>query len=205
MTGKNLASIFYLIIDTKNGEWTKFENKNENVTNSYIKHLSLFINGDFNLSKFHPDTAPIAREIDDNFINLFTNGIKLCTKKSGLKIQVSFYRFFASFSRSDNLDAILDLCSAIEAIYNINTELRLKIALITGALLNCTNSMKKMYVLYSVRNNYIHGNSIPIVTKEELCEYQNLTHSILKVILEKGESNKINDISNTIMERIEFK
>ncbi len=191
-------------IDIENTLWTKFENKNDNITDSYIQYLSLFIYGDFNLSKFNPDSAPLVREINERYIQSFSNGIKLCRKKSGVKIQVSFYRFFASFSRSDNLDSILDLCSAIEAIYNINNELRLKIALITGALLNCINSMKRMYALYSVRNDFIHGNSIPQVTDEELSEYQKLIHSILQLILEKGEANKINEISSTIMDRIEF-
>tara|TARA_R110002049_G_scaffold87276_1_gene221317 strand:+ start:51 stop:830 length:780 start_codon:yes stop_codon:yes gene_type:complete len=192
-------------IDIENTEWTMFENSNDNITDSYIKYLSLFINKDFNLTKFNPDTAPLIRDINNRYIQLFSNGIKLCRKKSGIKIQVSFYRFFASFTRSDNLDSILDLCSAIEAIYNINNELRLKIALITGALLNCTSSMKKMYSLYSIRNDFIHGNSIPQVIDKELSEYQELVYSILHLILDKGESNKITEISSTIMDRIEFK
>jgi hypothetical protein len=192
-------------IDIEKSEWTKFENKNDNITNSYIQHLSLFINNDFNLAKFHPDTMPIAREINENYIKLFSNGIKLCSKKSGVKVQVAFHRFFASHQRSDNLDSILDLCSTIEAIYNINNELRLKIALITGALLNDTNSMKKMYELYSIRNNFIHGNSIPTVTDEELKEYQSLIHRILQLLLNAGASNIITETSNFIMDRIEFK
>lgn len=192
-------------IDIEKQEWTKFENKNVNITNSYIQYLSLFINNDFNLSKFHPDTMPVAREINADFIKLFSNGIKLCSKKSGAKIQVAFYRFFASYQRSDNLDSILDLCSTIEAIYNVNNELRLKIALITGALLNDTNSMKKVYELYSIRNNFIHGNSIPTVTDEELNEYQSLIQRILLLLLNAGSFNIITETSNSIMDRIEFK
>lgn len=192
-------------VDIEKAEWTKFENKNENISNSYIQRLSLFINNDFNLSKPHPDSMPIAREINERYIKLFSNGIKLCTKKSGVKVQVAFYRFFASYQRSDNLDSILDLCSTIEAIYNINNELRLKIALITGALLNDSNSMKKMYKLYSIRNNFIHGNSIPTVGDEELKDYQSLIHRILQLLLNTGQSKIITETSNSIMDRIEFK
>lgn len=189
-------------IDPHQTRWTIIQNDEKYITNNFIQDLILFINEDFELINQRPESEPTIRDLDEEFLSKMKNILEICRKKKNLKIQISLNRLMTSFTRSEPLDGVLDLCSSIEAFYGISDELRLRISLITFQLLKSKSCMENMYEMYGIRNDFIHGNSIPNITPDQLEKYQKTVIEILKFPVKTGKMPDIGELNSNIIKTI---
>ncbi len=133
---------------------------------------------------------------------LISQGIKFLRNNKTRRFNIALHRFAASYKRTDPLDSILDCCSCLEALYNLSDELRLKISLISFHIVsvNKKKTLEKIYEMYGLRNDFIHGNKIPVVSNEQVQVYMSYTADILMSILRSGEIPNVEKLTKNIFE-----
>ena len=133
--------------------------------------------------------------IDSSFIKLFKKSQELLKME---RFRISLMRWGSSYNRADALDSLLDCCSSLESLLIPGEELRLKLSLFVYHVLKIDRekSMQLVFDLYKKRNDFIHGNKIPEVTREEQSGFISVTASVLKAVIDDGmvpDSKKLLD------------
>lgn len=112
-------------------------------------------------------------------------GIELCSNK---RFRIAIDRWNTGLRRADPLDAVLDLCSSLEACFGLSSELRLRLSFAVRAVLkrNKKTSAKLVYEMYGVRNDFIHGSKIPEISRDQKAAFIAVVSEILVSIIRKG-------------------
>ena len=122
--------------------------------------------------------------------------------RDGKKLQKYIYslqRFTKSLASSDVGDMVLDVAASLESIFELSDELRLRLSLIALQITKSKKVMKDIYDLYGLRNNYIHGNTAPDISKERKNEILKSAFEILVRPLTDGKLYNLGQISKDIL------
>lgn len=192
---RNFFGDCYLgLIDSLTGNWEYIFDKNDKLfEREALSHILL-------KSPSYKFTKELKSKIK--------NGLELINKNK--KNRVAIRRWVDSYSRIKSYqDSVLDCCSALEAIFSIRSELRLKVALFSYIIILEKEKKHKakevfcnVYRMYRIRNDFIHGNKIPEISVKETKEFIKNTSYIINIILEKkidcGEDSFINQLQKII-------
>ncbi|MCK5022993.1 MAG: hypothetical protein KAS04_02365 [Candidatus Aenigmarchaeota archaeon] len=194
----------------KSVKWLYLENNDDAIADNYLKNVTNLICGTLPIFRPQLDDKEIhVTEFSDYSWTLLVNAFELAQKGLTKQLKGKFKRyslaidrFATSYKREDELDAVLDCCSVIESLYGVGDELRLRIALITFQLFDREKDdyMKSIYELYGIRNNFIHGNTIPIVSISQIRKYQKIISDILHIPLINSDFIDFNKINESILE-----
>lgn len=134
------------------------------------------------------------------FIENIKSGLHLLSNR---RFSISLLRWYSSYKRTDPLDIVLDCCSALEALFSLSDELRLRIALSVYHILikDKKQGFLKVYEMYGIRNNFIHGNKIPDVTSEQCREYVEILSKIFTAIVTLRELPDSKKLTELILDR----
>lgn len=196
----------FKVVNIEEAKWTLIENNEENVSDQYLRSIAWLIADNFEFADNRHNTSSFSIiHIDEKFKKYFSNGVKIAKKKKNKNYQIAVSRFISSFKREELLDSVLDCCSAIEAFYKVSDELRLRISLITYHLLpfEKKDSMRLIYEMYGIRNDFIHGNDIPDVCASDINKYQKIISEALRRPLELGEMPDFSQLNRDIIEKYE--
>lgn len=134
-----------------------------------------------------------------SLISKLEKGIRLLSKQR--RFAISLERWYSSCTRSDPLDTVLDCCSSLEAALGLPNELRLRIAFSVYYTMQ-TNKKKAFalaYEMYGVRNSFIHGVKVPVVSREQQQSYIKIVADILYRFVVLGKLPNAEIINNMIL------
>lgn len=130
----------------------------------------------------NPPEPPIPRQftLSKDFVSDLELGIDLLSASK--RFRISIERWHTGVRRNDSLDAVLDLCSSLEACFAPKEELRLRLSFAVRSVLdrNKKNAALTVHKMYGVRSDFIHGSKVPTVTAED--DYA-LVRVVSKVLL----------------------
>ncbi len=108
------------------------------------------------------------------------SGATLLRKRPALGIALN--RWAASYKRDRPLDSVLDCCAALEAVLRLDAEKRLRLALSAYHFLDRgrRSAFERVYRMYGIRNNFIHGGYIPPVSDRDQEEFIELVAAVLR-------------------------
>ncbi len=196
--GKDLSTLLDLVL----GNWKFYLIPSEKLHDALFRGVAVSINDiESHTKKKDLSIIPLGK-LDNDAIRLIKQGIDLLKDNKNKRFKIALHRFSASYKRNDPLDSILDCCSTLEALYNISDELRLKTSLISYHLVkkNKKKTLDIIYEMYGKRNDFVHGNKIPDVCKEEQVEYICCTAAILLSIIELTKIPSSEDLTKKIFE-----
>lgn len=120
-------------------------------------------------------------------INGFARGLAIAAKYP--RLSIALQRWHSSLYRSYAIDAVIDCCSSLDSIFNVQQELRLRLAFAVHEYV--TNNKKRagalVYDLYGKRNEFVHGSSVPAVSDLERRNMTDLTAGVLKRVIKRGQ------------------
>jgi len=102
--------------------------------------------------------------------------------------RIAMLRWAAGLTRTDPLDSVLDYCSALEALFRLRDELRLRLSLSVYHVLKRgkREAFHAVYEMYGIRNKFIHGGAVPDVSFESAEEYGTTVAAVLGNIVSRG-------------------
>ncbi len=162
------ATIFDLVSDN----WKYLQKVNDN---SRIQ-LSIF-------EKNHTqvNSAPVYK-LTSKFIRQITAAVKLANENKKVLIALHYWRL--SYMQIDNINSLLHCCSCLEALFSLDGEIRLRLALYASTYLNQKKISSYVYRMYGIRNDYIHGNKIPIINDKNI--YLSIIAQVLRKAVAQG-------------------
>jgi hypothetical protein len=187
---EDLGLCYITLLDLLTGHW-KYA----------LQHNTLFSPPPFaNLMSLPPSyydekgEAPLYT-FNESLIKKFESGIKLI--QTYKRLQIALRRWRTTYAqRNDHLDIILDCCSSLVSLFSLEGELRLRLSLYVYHFLEKKKKtvLSQVYSIYGVRNDFIHGSKIPVVTdtKEAII----LVAEVLSSVLNKNQMpdpNKLNE------------
>jgi len=121
--------------------------------------------------------------LTESRIRKFDDYYKKITESKSLFFSID--RWGSSLNRGNSLDATLDCCASIEALFGIRDEIRLRISLLSQLFSSTRKreTFSTVYEMYGVRSKYVHGNDFPEVSKEKLTSYIKTTAHVLESVL----------------------
>lgn len=133
--------------------------------------------------------------VTTSLVNSLNKGLKLLKEEK--RFRIAMIRWSRCYARADTLDTVLDCCSCLEASFSMGDELRLRTALAVYYSLqnNRKTGFQTAYEMYGIRNDFIHGTKIPIVTEDKRHIYVKLVADVLGEFIKNAKmpnSNKIN-------------
>lgn len=116
----------------------------------------------------------------------YTRGLGLLETSRGFR--VSMLRWAAGPTRTDPLDSVLDYCSALEALFRLPDELRLRLSLSVHCVLQCRKRERAcaVYEMYGIRSKFIHGGDVPDVCFDQTAGYCATIAAVLGTVVAKG-------------------
>ena len=153
-----------IILDLVSGSWKYLHEQERNA------HQSLNIQAD----KIIGSPAPV-HTFTESIKNLSSKGLRLVKKCK--KAKVSLYNWESTYTTNNCVDSLLHCCSSLESLFDLDGELRLRLALYTAYYLNKKNILPKVYKMYGIRSDIIHGNKIVI---SDTTEYMEMVAQVLK-------------------------
>ncbi len=107
-------------------------------------------------------------------------GLKSLQGNKHLRIAIA--RWYSAVRRTDPLDRVLDLCSALEAGFSLSNELRRRLFFAAKAALprRAKGDALIVYKMYGARNRFIHGSGIPDITSEDSKQFLEVVPAIIK-------------------------
>lgn len=113
------------------------------------------------------------------FLDRCVAGYKLA--RSNRRFEVALHRWESSYLRDSELDTVLDCCSALEALFAMGDELRLRLSLATFFSVRRRRlGFAKTYEMYGIRNSFIHGaKAIPQVSPKDRRTYVGIVAEVL--------------------------
>jgi hypothetical protein len=119
-------------------------------------------------------TPALSAQIDD--------GITLLIKEK--RFRFALERWYTAICRSVDLDAVLDLCSSLEACFAVGNELRLRLAFAVYTTLRHERGQgfRTTYKMYNIRSRFVHGEN-PGLTRDEVVSFAGVVAEVLRVVL----------------------
>jgi hypothetical protein len=106
-------------------------------------------------------------------------GAKLA--RSNRRFRIALIRWCSSIERVDSMDVVLDCCSCLEALFQTQSEHRLRTALSVRQCVtrNKGQAFRTTYDLYGLRSQFVHGARIPSVPEAVTDEFIGVAAAVL--------------------------
>ncbi len=134
-----------------------------------------------------------------SLISKLNKGMLLLSKQR--RFAISLERWYSSCTRSDPLDTVLDCCSSLEAALALSNELRLRIAFSVyhTMQINKKKAFTLAYDMYGIRNDFIHGVKVPVVSRDQQQSYIKIVSDVLYRFIELGKLPSAKSINEMIL------
>jgi hypothetical protein len=124
----------------------------------------------------------------------------LALLRSNRRFRIATDRWGSAIERFDPLDSVLDCCAALEAVFELRDELRLRLAFAArySVQRNRSQAFRRIYEMYGVRSAFVHG-SAPRVSDDDQRAFLRVVHSVLCGIVARGKVPSGEDITKGIL------
>lgn len=123
-------------------------------------------------------------EFTANLSSALGNGLPMVygRGKENRRFRIALQRFGVAYKRKDPLDSVLDCSAALESLFTLPNELRLRLSLSIFYLLSRDKKYwaRVAYEMYGIRSKFIHGASIPTVGSDGQGRYISLVARALE-------------------------
>lgn len=139
----------------------------------------------------HGLMSPPLAHVNSHLLRMLEKGLTLTRRQQ--RFAIAIQRWYSSIDRSVPIDAVIDCCSSLDSLFNVQQELRLRLAMAVYSYVRADKRKARslVYGLYGRRNEFVHGQKVPEVTDAERREVTQLTARILRQCILAGSLPRI--------------